>query len=36
MLVVRTKLKEIDGKGIGLIADQEIKKGESVGVRPNN
>lgn len=30
MLVVKTALKEIPGKGIGLIADQEIKKGESV------
>ena len=28
MLVVKTKLKEIKGKGIGLIADQEVKKGQ--------
>jgi hypothetical protein len=26
MLIVKTKLKEVRGKGIGLIADQEIKK----------
>ncbi|MFA6296533.1 MAG: SET domain-containing protein-lysine N-methyltransferase [Patescibacteria group bacterium] len=32
MLVVKTRLKEINGKGIGLIADQEIKKGQSVWV----
>ncbi|MFA6296472.1 MAG: SET domain-containing protein [Patescibacteria group bacterium] len=32
MLVVKTKLKEIEGKGIGLIADQEIKKGQSTWV----
>ena len=30
MLTVKTKLKEIPGKGIGLIADQEIKKGQTV------
>ena len=27
MLVIKTKLKEIPGKGIGLVADQEVKKG---------
>jgi SET domain-containing protein len=32
MLVVKTKLKDIPGKGIGLIADQEIKKGQKVWV----
>lgn len=32
MLAVKTKLKEIEGKGIGLIADQEIDKGQSVWV----
>lgn len=32
MLTVKTKLKEIEGKGIGLIANQEIKKGQSVWV----
>jgi SET domain-containing protein len=32
MLVVKTKLKEITGKGIGLIADQEVKKGQSIWV----
>jgi SET domain-containing protein len=30
MLIVKTKLKEIPGKGIGLIADQKIKKGQIV------
>ncbi len=30
MLMVKAKLKEIPGKGIGLIADQKIKKGETV------
>jgi SET domain-containing protein len=30
MLLIKTKLKEIQGKGIGLIADQEIKKGKAV------
>ena len=30
MLVVKTTLKEVPGKGIGLIADQEIKKGDIV------
>ena len=30
MLTVRTRLKEIRGKGICLIADQEIKKGQVV------
>jgi hypothetical protein len=30
MLTVKTKLKEVPGKGIGLIADQEIKKGQTV------
>ncbi len=30
MLTVKTRLKEIPGKGIGLIADQEIKKGQTV------
>jgi len=29
MLVVKTKLKQIKGKGIGLMADQEIKKGQA-------
>lgn len=32
MLVIKTKLKEVKGKGIGLIADQEIKKGQSTWV----
>lgn len=32
MLIVKTRLKEFTGKGIGLIADQEIKKGQSVWV----
>lgn len=32
MLVVKTKLKEITSKGIGLVADQAIKKGQSVWV----
>ena len=32
MLVVKTKLKQIKGKGIGLIADQKIKKGQTVWV----
>ncbi|MFH1063443.1 MAG: SET domain-containing protein [Candidatus Woesearchaeota archaeon] len=30
MLTVKTKLKEIPGKGIGLIADQDIKKGQTI------
>ena len=30
MLVIKTKLKEVTGKGIGLIADQDIKKGQTV------
>jgi SET domain-containing protein len=30
MLTVKTKLKEVPGKGIGLIADQKIKKGQTV------
>ena len=30
MLTIKTKLKEFPGKGIGLIADQEIKKGQVV------
>lgn len=30
MLLVKTILKEIEGKGIGLVSDQEIKKGEVV------
>jgi len=30
MLVVKTKLKEIPGKGISLIANQNIKKGDVV------
>jgi len=30
MLTVKTKLKQIPGKGIGLIADQEIKEGQIV------
>ena len=30
MLIVKTTLKEIPGKGIGLIADQEIRKGRTV------
>lgn len=33
MIKVKTKLKEIKGKGIGLIADQEIKKGQIVYTR---
>jgi len=33
MLLVKTTLKEIKGKGIGLIADQEIKKGHVVYTR---
>ncbi len=32
MLIIKTKLKEVAEKGIGLIADQEIKKGQSVWV----
>lgn len=32
MLVVKTILKEINGKGIGVIADEEIKKGQKVWV----
>ncbi|EKD58552.1 MAG: hypothetical protein ACD_56C00101G0001 [uncultured bacterium] len=32
MLVVKTKLKEIEGRGIGLIADQEIKKGQATWI----
>ncbi len=32
MLTVKTKLKEIEEKGIGLIANQEIKKGQSTWV----
>jgi len=32
MLIIKTKLKEIEGKGIGLIADQEIKKGQPTWV----
>ncbi len=32
MLVIKTKLKEISGKGIGLIANQEIKKGDKIWV----
>ena len=30
MLTVKTKLKEVKGKGIGLIADENIKKGQTV------
>lgn len=30
MLTVKTKLKEIPGKGIGLIANQEIRKGQTI------
>jgi len=30
MLIVKTRLKEIPGKGIGLMADQELKKGQVV------
>jgi len=30
MLTVKTRLKAISGKGIGLIADQKIKKGQAV------
>ncbi len=30
MLVVKTSLKEIKGKGIGLIAEQKIKNGQVV------
>ncbi len=29
MLVIKTRLREIKGKGIGLVADQEIAQGES-------
>jgi len=32
MLVIKTKLKEIVGKGIGLVADETIKKGQSTWV----
>ena len=32
MLIIKTKLKETEGKGIGLIADQEIKKDQPVWV----
>lgn len=30
MLVVKTVLKEAEGKGVGLFADQDIKKGQTV------
>lgn len=30
MLIVKTKLKEFVGKGIGLVADENIKKGQVV------
>jgi len=30
MLIVKTNLKEIKGKGIGLVANQNIKKGQIV------
>jgi len=30
MLVVKTKLKKIPGKGMGLIVDQKLKKGQIV------
>lgn len=30
MLTVKTKLKEVPGKGIGLIADENIRKGQVV------
>jgi hypothetical protein len=33
MLLVKTTLKEIKGKGISLIADQEIKQGQAVYTR---
>lgn len=33
MLLIKTKLKEVEGKGIGLIADQDIKEGERVYTR---
>lgn len=32
MLIVKTRLKEVSDKGIGLIADQEIKKDQTVWV----
>lgn len=32
MLIVKTSLKEFKGKGIGLVAEQNIKKGEAVWV----
>ena len=32
MLTIKTKLKEVPGKGIGLISDQEIKKGQTVWI----
>jgi len=32
MLVVKTNLKEMGEKGIGLIADQEIKKGQATWI----
>lgn len=32
MLVVKTKLKEMPGKGIGLVADQKIAKGQTTCV----
>lgn len=32
MLVIKTSLKEFKGKGIGLVAEQNIKKGEAVWV----
>ncbi len=33
MLLVKTKLKEVKGKGIGLIANQKISKGQIVYTR---
>ena len=30
MLTVKTKLREFSGKGIGLVADQEVSKGQVV------
>jgi len=32
MLIIKTKLKEFPQKGIGLIADQNIKKGEAIWI----
>jgi hypothetical protein len=32
MLIIETKLKEAPGKGIGLFADENIKKGQTVWI----